>query len=187
MAEFKVGDRVILDTQDWHYPGKRTHTEYRVTVVSVNTPRDGYGFGYHVMFEGERATYGANGHQLSPLSEHDIPCYIVKGKPSGVDDETGEKFLQAGDPVTIFTATAGTGGIQEAVDNVNHPPHYKKYPVEVIEITEQLDFNRGNAVKYILRAGHKVGVDEAEDLSKAAWYIARALEKLKKERANGEG
>jgi hypothetical protein len=82
----------------------------------------------------------------------------------------------------VQAATAGAGGIQGAVDNVNHPPHYKKYPVKVIEITEQLDFNKGNAVKYILRAGHKAGVDELEDLSKSAWYIARAIEKLKKER-----
>jgi predicted DNA-binding protein len=86
-------------------------------------------------------------------------------------------------PADIFAqADEDLSAIQQAVDNVNHPPHYNRFPVEVIEITEQLDFNKGNAVKYILRAGHKAGVDELEDLSKAAWYVNRAIEKLKKER-----
>lgn len=74
--------------------------------------------------------------------------------------------------------------VAAARDSVNHPAHYTRFPVEVIEITEQLDFNRGNAVKYLCRAGFKEGVDEMEDLSKAAWYINRAIEKLQKERDN---
>jgi hypothetical protein len=92
-------------------------------------------------------------------------------RPADIFAQADEDLKQISDSAT-----------QQAVDNVNHPPHYSKYPVEVIEITEQLDFNQGNAVKYILRAGHKAGVDELEDLSKAAWYINRAIEKLKKER-----
>lgn len=89
-------------------------------------------------------------------------------------------------PADIFAwAKDEPSAIQEAVDVVNHPPHYNRFPVEVINITEQLDFNRGNAVKYLARAGFKEGVDELEDLSKAAWYVNRAIEKLKKEREDG--
>lgn len=66
-------------------------------------------------------------------------------------------------------------------DPVNHPAHYTQYPVEVIQITEHLNFCRGNAVKYICRAGHKG--DELEDLRKSAWYIAREIERL--EKSNG--
>ena len=69
--------------------------------------------------------------------------------------------------------------------DVTNPAHYRRFPVEVIEITEQLDFNKGNAVKYLCRAGYKDGVDEMEDLSKALWYVNRAIEKLSKERADG--
>ena len=47
---------------------------------------------------------------------------------------------------------------------------------EVIDITEQLNFNRGNAVKYILRAGFKD--DEMEDLRKAQFYINREIKRL---------
>ena len=66
-------------------------------------------------------------------------------------------------------------------DQVN-PGHYRRFPVEVIEITEQLDFNRGNAVKYLARAGHKDGADELTDLRKARWYVERAILKLERER-----
>lgn len=66
-------------------------------------------------------------------------------------------------------------------DNVNHPSHYAEgwsNGAEVIDITENLNFNRGNAVKYIARAGKK-GVDtELEDLEKAQWYLGRELERL---------
>ena len=64
-------------------------------------------------------------------------------------------------------------------DPVNHPSHYKQYTgFEVIDITEQLNFNRGNAVKYILRAGFKD--NEMEDLRKAQFYINREIQRLEK-------
>jgi len=68
----------------------------------------------------------------------------------------------------------------EIADMVNHPPHYTFYKgLEVIDLTEQMNFNRGNAVKYIARAGLK-GDDktEIEDLEKAAWYLQREIERI---------
>lgn len=61
-------------------------------------------------------------------------------------------------------------------DLVNHPPHYTKGGIEVIEFIEawQLDFHRGNVVKYVARAAHKGS--ELEDLRKAQWYLNRAIE-----------
>lgn len=56
-------------------------------------------------------------------------------------------------------------------DLVNHPKHYTQYEHEVIELTEQLGFCLGNAVKYILRAKYKGR--EVEDLRKAQWYLKR--------------
>lgn len=64
-------------------------------------------------------------------------------------------------------------------DEVNHPSHYTAYEgFEVIDITEQLNFNLGNAVKYIFRAGKKEGVSEVTDLEKAEWYIRREIKRL---------
>ena len=66
-------------------------------------------------------------------------------------------------------------------DVVNHPSHYTQYPVEVIEITRHLDFDRGNAVKYLARAGFKGGPEEElEDLKKAAWYVQDAIAQVEK-------
>ena len=66
------------------------------------------------------------------------------------------------------------------MSDVDHPPHYTWLPngVEVIQITEHLNFCRGNAVKYICRAGRKEGADEAKDLQKAIWYLDRELKRV---------
>lgn len=65
-------------------------------------------------------------------------------------------------------------------DPVNHPAHYTAYNgIEIIDLTEQMNFNRGNAVKYITRAGLKDPTREIEDLQKARWYIDRELNRLR--------
>ena len=71
-------------------------------------------------------------------------------------------------------------------DSVNHPAHYAEgwsNGAEVIDITENLNFNRGNAVKYIARAGKKAYDKELEDLQKARWYIDREITRLAGPRA----
>jgi Protein of unknwon function (DUF3310) len=63
-------------------------------------------------------------------------------------------------------------------DPVNSPQHYTAHPsgVECIQITEHFNFNVGNAIKYLWRAGLKGALQE--DLLKAQWYIARELRRL---------
>ena len=57
-------------------------------------------------------------------------------------------------------------------DPVNYPSHYTQYlGLEVIDLTEQMNFNKGNAVKYITRSGFKS--NEIQDLEKAAREISR--------------
>lgn len=68
-------------------------------------------------------------------------------------------------------------------DAIN-PSHYKNgysNGAEVIDITENLNFNRGNAVKYIARAGKKPGEDELKDLKKAKWYVEREISRVERE------
>jgi hypothetical protein len=66
----------------------------------------------------------------------------------------------------------------EGQDNVNHPKHYTSHPsgVECIEITEHMNFNLGNATKYIWRASLKG--KEVEDLKKAIWYLEREIARI---------
>lgn len=67
-----------------------------------------------------------------------------------------------------------------ANDMVNHPSHYTDGKIEVIDFIEDkgLNFHRGNAVKYIARAGKKNPEKEIEDLKKALWYIDREIKRL---------
>ena len=67
-------------------------------------------------------------------------------------------------------------------DIINHPSHYTDGKIEVIDFIEdkQLNFHRGNAIKYIARAGKKNKETEIEDLEKAAWYINREIQRLEK-------
>ncbi|MFZ5792343.1 MAG: DUF3310 domain-containing protein [Pseudomonadota bacterium] len=64
---------------------------------------------------------------------------------------------------------------------VNHPPHYNQHPsgVECITVTEHMNFNLGNAVKYVWRVGLKSD-DPLTDLEKARWYIDREILRLRK-------
>lgn len=66
-------------------------------------------------------------------------------------------------------------------DPVNHPAHYTDGKIEVIDFNDdkELNFNRGNAVKYIARAGKKSKDTEIQDLEKAAWYLNHEIKRLK--------
>lgn len=64
-------------------------------------------------------------------------------------------------------------------DAVNHPSHYTSFPgVEVIDLVQHLNFCKGNAVKYLARAGLKDPTKEIEDLRKAIWYVEREIARL---------
>lgn len=63
-------------------------------------------------------------------------------------------------------------------DFVNHPKHYTSHKsgVECITVTRHMNFNKGNAMKYLWRAGEKG--DEVEDLRKCIWYIQNEIDRL---------
>ena len=71
----------------------------------------------------------------------------------------------------------------EAAETVNHPAYYHADTIEAIEVIEawKLNFNRGNALKYISRAGRKDPARELEDLNKALWYLRREIERLRRD------
>ena len=72
----------------------------------------------------------------------------------------------------------------EANDNVNHQANYTDGKIEVIDYIQDKGFNffRGNAIKYISRAGKKDKAKEIEDLQKAVWYLNKEIERLKGEK-----
>jgi hypothetical protein len=78
---------------------------------------------------------------------------------------TGKILMQGADPLPITMH-----------DPVNHPAHYKVGGIETIDFIEakELNYNMGNAVKYITRADHKGS--RKQDLEKAIWYLKREIE-----------
>ena len=60
------------------------------------------------------------------------------------------------------------------------PTHYRKQRIQPIEIIDAygLDFKRGNALKYLLRAGSKLGEEKSDDLQKAIWYLVCELHSI---------
>lgn len=63
-------------------------------------------------------------------------------------------------------------------DVINHPSHYTRGKIEVIDFIEdqQLPYHLGNVIKYIARAGYKG--DKLEDLKKARWYLDRYINEV---------
>ena len=65
-------------------------------------------------------------------------------------------------------------------DMVNHPKHYTsdKSGVECIDVVRHRNYNIGNAIKYLWRAGIKDEDKHIEDLKKAIFYIKDEIKRL---------
>lgn len=69
-------------------------------------------------------------------------------------------------------------------ESIDHPSHYGGDTVyETIKVIDawRLNFNLGNAVKYISRAGKKDKSKTLEDLKKARWYLDREIKSMEQE------
>lgn len=94
-------------------------------------------------------------------------------------------------------------GIGTVKSSVDHPDHYntdrpvliiddtktdgvKQYVgIECVDVVRNMPFWKGNAIKYLWRAGYKheegksIKYKEIEDLEKAVWYINDRIKQLK--------
>ena len=63
---------------------------------------------------------------------------------------------------------------------INHPDYYNSGGIEAADFIDahKLNFNLGNVVKYVVRAGRKQGEDAVTALLKAQWYLEREIKKL---------
>ena len=67
-------------------------------------------------------------------------------------------------------------------ESVIIPSYYNKANMSVIDIIDEyeLNFNKGNIIKYILRSGKKSKDTEIQDLQKAMRYCQMEIERLNK-------
>ena len=107
----------------------------------------------------------------------DHPCSMNDSECLQIDLASEEELNKA---LTLIGANCSD-------DPVNHPAHYTKGKIEVADFIadQKLNFDRGNAVKYVCRAGSKDPEKEIQDLEKAIWYINHEIKMLKGETNNG--
>ena len=67
-------------------------------------------------------------------------------------------------------------------DNTNTTPSHYQGTIQPIDLinAQNLNFNLGNVVKYVCRAGKKQGENVLSDLDKAKNYINYEIERIKK-------
>lgn len=102
------------------------------------------------------------------------------GRPSSYGRAVGNRFFPDGLSKEMRKALddLGVGKVVES------PPHYTYGDIEVIDFIEQvvkhypqeIGFHIANVLKYVARGPHKNNL--AEDLSKASFYLNRAISKL---------
>ena len=118
----------------------------------------------------------------TPNEVENVTCGFCADLDGGtcVDCE-GYKHMAAErtDEDRAYDAAARARSVEN--DPVNHPSHYNRGKIEVIDfIADQgLNYCRGNAVKYISRAGYKNPDTEIEDLEKARFCIDYEIKRLK--------
>lgn len=66
-------------------------------------------------------------------------------------------------------------------DPINQPEHYTDGGIDTRDFinAKQLNYNVGNAVKYLSRAGKKTGVDYVQDIEKAKSFLEYELSRIK--------
>lgn len=114
-----------------------------------------------------------------PTARAASPASSSHGSAGASNTYPGLTYPDASRSVSLGNPSNGAGRAFTN-DPVNRPKHYTAHAsgVECIQITEHFNFCLGNAIKYIWRADLKW--DAVEDLEKAAFYIAREIERRKK-------
>lgn len=70
---------------------------------------------------------------------------------------------------------------------IEHPDYYNSGGIEAADFIDAhgLNFNKGNVVKYVVRAGRKQGEDTLTALLKAQWYLNREISRARQEQNEG--
>jgi non-ribosomal peptide synthetase component E (peptide arylation enzyme) len=115
-----------------------------------------------------------NGWHAVLVHNYECPTIWAKGEKH-VDESEIKSMSLAG-----FYDFIGRYSTKSDTDAINHPSYYTDGKIEVSDFIADKDLNffRGNVVKYICRAGKKNSSKEIEDLKKAEWYLNREIDRL---------
>ena len=186
--KYKEGDRVVVSTNFGR--GSIVTDEMLALSGSIVTIHDVGGFRsgrcvYHIQEDGGRHLW-----EEDMFLPHDTLCDVSE-EESGSNLQTFEARSMKRNMGAIERAVAKEIESRKkhikTADPVAHPAHYTYGKIEVIDFIQDKDLNfaLGNAVKYIVRAGHKAeqGMSDEEkaiqDLEKARQYIDFEIEHRK--------
>ena len=179
MSNFEVGDRVVVVDD---VIGRGYWTCRRGSIVLVTEGS----LPVRVVFDGG-GTARFNPDELELEGVYDALSKKPVEESSFADSKVDSSVDDFGDCPGLPECPGngecpGCAPVPIKDDEISHPSHYAdgwSNGAEVIDLTENLNFNRGNAVKYLARAGRKGGPEkELEDLQKALWYVRREVERL---------
>lgn len=160
----------------------RTHEDYCPSCEIVMTPPGG-GVSKELTCEGCNTIFvhtkeKAQGRWPKYCPEC-LPKYSKVPKKKEVDVTLANMAAKRKEvDVTLANMVAKTLEEPKKEDVINHPSHYTRGKIEVIDFIEdqQLPYHLGNVIKYVARAGYKG--DKLEDLKKARWYLDRYINEV---------
>lgn len=150
----------------------RTHEDYCPSCEIVMTPPGGGG-SKELTCEGCNTTFV----HTKEKAQGRWPKYCPECLPK-YSKVPKKKDVQAIAEKVVQTIEEQTVELPKKEDVINHPSHYTRGKIEVIDFIEdqQLPYHLGNVIKYIARAGYKG--DKLEDLKKARWYLDRYINEV---------
>lgn len=102
----------------------------------------------------------------------------VEESHDAVRTGTGTIFHSRGPVGVPDSGSLAPRSTDNPADDPINPSHYRKHPsgIECIEVTRHMNFNVGNAIKYLWRYQDKG--DAIENLKKAQWYLDDEIRRL---------
>ncbi len=153
----------------------RTHEDYCPECEIVMTPPGG-GVSKELTCEGCGVTFVHKKEKAQGRWPKYCPeCLPKYSKVPKKKEETVQTIVEK---IAQTIGEPEVKAVPKNEDVVNHPSHYTRGNIEVIDFIEdqQLPYHLGNVIKYIARAGHKG--DKLEDLKKARWYLDRYIKEV---------
>ena len=150
----------------------RTHEDYCPSCEIVMTPPGG-GVSKELTCEGCNTTFV----HTKEKAQGRWPKYCPECLPK-YSKVPKKKEVQAIAEKVVQTIEEQAVELPKQEDVINHPSHYTRGKIEVIDFIEdqQLPYHLGNVIKYVARAGYKG--DKLEDLKKARWYLDRYINEV---------
>lgn len=184
--------KILFKKEDWLYIKKRIHKDIEETGRITGAVLRYIAFEFQIFSPYVYWTSEDSFREIeSRTIDYDYDGIVVEiDEPRGVPISKPElDFSKATESLKEAAVETGRNIAKEAVNVSNEynlvtkPSHYtegRKYEPRKVIYDWGLDFNLGNAVKYISRAGRKN--DAIEDLKKAIQYIEFELEELENEK-----